>query len=150
MLNLIREFFSPEETETQAPRPERIRVATCVILLEMAQVDDEFSAVERDHIVSTLQQRFSLSAAEAEELIAASIAARDDSFDLWHFTHELNNSMRRAEKERVMEEVWGVVYADGILDAHEDYLAHKLAKLLNLNHSQLIAAKLKAKERMAR
>jgi len=43
-----------------------------------------------------------------------------------------------------MELVWKLVYADGILDKHEDYLAHKLAKLLRLSHRELIDAKLKA------
>jgi len=45
----------------------------------------------------------------------------------------------------IIEEVWRVIYADGTLEAHEDYLVHKLAKLLNLNHPQLIKMKMKAK-----
>jgi hypothetical protein len=32
---------------------------------------------------------------------------------------------------------------DGRLDKHEDYLMHKLSKLLNLYHGQLIDAKLR-------
>jgi uncharacterized tellurite resistance protein B-like protein len=43
----------------------------------------------------------------------------------------------------VIETVWRVVYSDGILDKHEDYLVHKLADLLHLKHSELIDAKLK-------
>ena len=50
-----------------------------------------------------------------------------------------------AEKRQIIEEVWRVIYADGALDAHEDYLVHKLAKLLNLNHPQLIEAKMTVK-----
>jgi len=42
--------------------------------------------------------------------------------------------------------VWDVVYADGKLDKHEDYLVHKLAALLRLTHKQLIEAKLKVKK----
>ena len=41
-----------------------------------------------------------------------------------------------------MELIWKVVYADGHLDQHEDYLAHKVSKLLRLSHAQLIQAKL--------
>ena len=39
--------------------------------------------------------------------------------------------------------VWEIIYTDGILDKHEDYLVHKLANLLRLSHEQLIEAKLK-------
>src|SRR5690606_16761152 len=42
----------------------------------------------------------------------------------------------------ILREVWRVIYADGTLDGHEDYLVHKLAKLLNLNHPMLIEAKM--------
>jgi hypothetical protein len=34
-------------------------------------------------------------------------------------------------------------YTDNLLDAHEDYLVHKLARLLNLDHRELIEAKMK-------
>jgi uncharacterized tellurite resistance protein B-like protein len=46
---------------------------------------------------------------------------------------------------RIVEIIWKIAYADGKLDKHEDYLAHKLGKLLRLNHKQLIEAKLNAK-----
>ena len=49
------------------------------------------------------------------------------------------------EKLQVIELVWEIAYADGLLDKHEDYLVHKLADLLRLTHQQLIEAKLKAK-----
>jgi uncharacterized tellurite resistance protein B-like protein len=42
--------------------------------------------------------------------------------------------------------IWRIAFADGNLDKHEDYLVHKLAKLLRLTHKQLIEAKLRAKE----
>ena len=48
-------------------------------------------------------------------------------------------------KLRIIEMFWKVAYADGRLDSHEDYLIHKLGKLLRLSHKQLIDAKLKTK-----
>ena len=50
------------------------------------------------------------------------------------------------EKLRLIETIWKIAYTDGKLDKHEDYLVHKLAKLLRLTHKQLIEAKIKAKE----
>jgi uncharacterized tellurite resistance protein B-like protein len=40
-----------------------------------------------------------------------------------------------------------VVYSDGVLDAHEDALVHKLSKLLGLKHEEAIALKLRARDR---
>ena len=49
-----------------------------------------------------------------------------------------------------MESVWSIIFADGKLDANEDYFAHKLANLLRLSHGEMIDAKLAAKEVSAR
>jgi uncharacterized tellurite resistance protein B-like protein len=65
------------------------------------------------------------------------------SIDLWQFAKLINENYSTDEKIKVIETVWQVIYTDGVLDKHEDYLVHKLAKLLRLSHKQLIDAKLK-------
>ena len=145
MLDRLKDLLSAPSSASELPDPERVRVATCALLLEVASADDEFSDVEREQIVAVLRTRFALSEAEAGELMAASEARRHQHYDLWHFTRPLNGACSPAEKQAIIEEVWRVVYADGKLEVHEDYVVHKLAKLLNLNHPQLIEAKLRAK-----
>lgn len=147
-LSNLRPLFSgvlaPQTPEKDSrSREERIRLATCVILLEAAQVDEEFLPEERDHIIGTLCGRFSMSPAEAAELVRSSAEKRGQQHDLWPFTHEINQYCSRQEKLEIIEEVWRVIYADGTLSGHEDHLAHKLAKLLNLAHPDLIEAKLR-------
>ena len=67
----------------------------------------------------------------------------DGSIDLWQFTNLVNENYSRYEKINIVEMIWKIVYADGKLDKHEDYLVHKLGKLLRLSHKELINAKLK-------
>jgi len=148
MLHLIKNLLSPSPPATDEIPEETdlisLTVAVCILLLEVARADDEFTQEEQNHILQTLQVRFSLSPEEARDLIEISTAKREESFDLWRFTNRINEALNPGEKRKVLEEVWRVIYADGTLDAHEDYLVHKLARLLNLPHSDLIAAKLKA------
>ena len=142
MLNQLRDLFArPVEDDETAG--ERLRLATCVLLMEAAAADDEFTQTEQSHVVSTLRTRFALSSVEADELMQAASEKRAESYDLWQFTHQVNEASSLAEKIGIIEEVWRVVYADGTLDGHEDYLVHKLARLLNLTHRQLIDAKMK-------
>ena len=145
MLSSLRDLLFRSTAGADNASPDRVHVATCVLLLEVAGADDEFSAVEREHVVTTLRERFGLSEREAEELLEASAAERGERHDLWHFTHAINEGCTKTEKLEILDEVWRVIYADGTLDAHEDYLVHKLAKLLNLNHPELIASKLKVR-----
>jgi uncharacterized tellurite resistance protein B-like protein len=143
MLSHLKKLFVPEVPAVESDQPQRLQLATCIILLEVAGADDEFAPEECDHIIKSLCTRFSLSQPEAEELVETSNARRRKSFDLWQFTNQINQACTRDEKMEIIEEVWRVIYADGTLDAHEDYIAHKLAKLFRLNHPQLIAAKMK-------
>ena len=58
-------------------------------------------------------------------------------------TNLINQNYSIEEKIRIIEMIWKLAYTDGKLDKHEDYLVHKLARLLRLTHKQLIEAKFK-------
>ena len=125
---------------------QRIQIATCAILLEIANSDEEFSDIEKENIISVLKRDFQLSDESANKLIEISNKEREKSTDMWHFTHRINENYSIEDKIQVIETVWKVVYADGKLDKHEDYLVHKLSTLLRLTHRQLIDAKIKHKK----
>lgn len=121
----------------------RIRIATAVILLEVANSDDEFSDEERDTVISILKDSFRLSEEEVSELLAVSTEEREGSVDMWHFANIINENYTEEEKFSVMDNIWRVIYADGKLDKYEDHIVHKLAAILHIPHSQMIEAKLK-------
>lgn len=144
MLGRLLDLLTPKQPDAEAPTgPEQLQVATCAILLEVAHADDEFTDMERAHVVRTIRARFGLDEAQAHGLIEEALDARERATDIWHFTHSINEGFSVPEKLEVVEEIWRVVYADGTLDGHEDYLMHKLQKLLNFDHPTLIKAKLK-------
>lgn len=120
-----------------------IRVATCALFLEIAGTDNEFSEEERQSILAIMRNEYGLSAEEAKSIAREAAGELKKSVDVWRFTNAVNEHYNEDEKLRVVELLWRVVYADGKLDAHEDYLIHKLGKLLRLQHKQLIAAKLR-------
>jgi len=121
---------------------DRIQVATCIVLLEVAHSDDEFSSMEEATVTSILQNTFDLSEEAVSELIEVARDDRESSVDLWEFTDIINRTYSREEKIKVVEAAWRVVYADEKLDKYEDHFIHKLAKLLRLEHDDLISAKL--------
>jgi uncharacterized tellurite resistance protein B-like protein len=150
MIDLVKKFFSKKSHDDSShqnrKRTQDIRIATCALLLEMSHIDGEFSASERERIISILKRNFDLSDEHAATLFEASNEELKGSIDLWQFTNLINQNYSIEEKMRVVEIVWDVVYADGKLDKHEDYLVHKLATLLRLTHKQLIEAKMKVKK----
>jgi uncharacterized tellurite resistance protein B-like protein len=146
MIDLLKRYFGKSAKQEGAQAVDvshDIRIATCALLLEMADIDGEFSDSERDRIISLLKREYGLSEEHALEIIKASSEELDGSVDLWTFTNLINRNYPFEEKIRIIETVWKIAYTDGRLDKYEDYLVHKLAKLLHLTHKQLIEAKLK-------
>ena len=146
MIDLIKKIFSKYDTQSynqDEGRPHDILVATCALFLEMATIDGEFSDSERNNILSILERDYNLSEEYISSLMESSKHELDKSLDLWQFTNMINQNYSLDEKLDIMEMLWKLAYADGNLDSHEDYLTHKIANLLRLNHKQLIDAKIK-------
>ena len=147
MIDLVKGLFGKTSQGGRAAqreeKPRDTAVATCALLLEMANIDGEFSRSERDNIISILKRDFRLSDEHAAQLLEASEKELKQSVDLWQFTNLINENYTLDEKTRVIEMVWKIVYTDDRLNMHEDYLVHKLANLLRLPHKQLVDAKLK-------
>jgi uncharacterized tellurite resistance protein B-like protein len=129
---------------------ERLRMATCVLLLEIAHADRELHPMEEVVVRDVLQNRFDLEDDAVAELVRFATEQRKESVDLFQFTRLINQSFTVSDKLLLMEELWRVVYADGVLHHYEDALAGKLSGLLRLTHKQLIDAKLGVLDAMKR
>jgi uncharacterized tellurite resistance protein B-like protein len=132
-----------EQTQEIQEKFDRTHVATCVILLEIAKSDDEFSSVEQETTKAILKHEFAIPEEDIEDLMKIASEKREDSVDLWEFTNLINQEFSEEEKAKIVESAWKVIYADAKLDKYEDHLVHVLAKLLRLDHSDLIDAKLR-------
>ncbi len=120
-----------------------LQIATCALLLEMAHADDDFTLDEEVRISEMVQQRFGLSAEAFEELKELSEQRRREQIDLWGFTSTIKKNFSAGQKIQVMEMLWTVIYADETLADYEDHLIHTLAKLLDIDHRDMINAKVK-------
>jgi uncharacterized tellurite resistance protein B-like protein len=146
MIDLIKNIFSKCDRQSNNQNKDckrDILVATCALFLEMAAIDGEFSDSERNNILTILERDYDLSPEYINSLMESSRHELNESIDLWQFTNMINQNYSLDEKINIMEMVWKLAYADGNLDSHEDYLTHKIANLLRLNHKQLIDAKMK-------
>ena len=150
MIDSIKNFFSEKIETSEEKSPESseqsVSIATCALLLEMAHADSEFSEDEKNNIIGILQYNYNISEDDAKELIQLSELEREESTDLWQFTNLINQNYSREEKIKVAETLWHIVYTDGKVDQHEEYLMRKLTYLLDLDHQDMIEAKFNARD----
>lgn len=131
---------------TDAPVGDRVQVAACALLLEVAYADEEFSPVERARIEEALHRHFGLDGAARERLIAEAEAKRERAIDDFEFTRLINQHYDLGQKMVLAEIMWGVILADGEIAKHEAYLVRKLANLLDLDPAYLSQARRRAGE----
>lgn len=161
MLDSIREFFdqrmSPaggdDGNGAEAPAPEpreptevdqRLHVAACALLLELAHADQEFSAAERLHIEAVLRRHFDLEEETARELMALAEKEQAESIDLYQFTTLIRENYSLGQKTLLAEIMWGLILADGEIAKREAYMLRKIANLLDLKPGYLSAARKRA------
>ena len=147
MLSNIKRFFSQAaqaQDSRQNSRTEHdIHVATCALFVELARIDDSFTAEEMETVLSILKAKYGLSSDHADALVAEAEKELEESVDLWQFARLINQNYSNEEKLDIIETLWRIVYVDGKMDPNEHYLMNKLSSLLRLSHPQLIEAKLK-------
>ena len=147
MLDIVKRFFSPSAEEAGDRQADGdghdLQMAVCALFVEMARIDESFTSEEMAAVIDILKDKYGLPAANAEAMIAAAEQALEESVDYWQFARLINANYSMDEKVAIIELLWRIVYLDGNLDKHEDYLMHKLARLLRLHHKQLMDAKKK-------
>lgn len=146
MLDAIRRFFDDEMDRAADAPGDDVALAVGALLLEVAESDDEFAVEERRSVLAVLKERFGLDAARAERLLDLADQERRERSDLFQFTRLIGERYDKPRKLAVVEALWRVVWSDGVLEAHEDALMHRLGTLLGLSHRELMALKIRARD----
>ena len=146
MLDAIRRLMtgqagSPAGASAPGSDAPPLQVAACALLLELAHADDRFTDEERGHIEEALVRHFDLGLEAVRQLMEIAERRRREAADLHQFTSVILKGYDEGQRMVLAEILWRVVYADGRLDRHEDYLIHKLATLLDLRPGYLSAAR---------
>ena len=133
MIDSIRAWISgslPDHRKETGRQQEALRLALAALLVEAANSDNQFDKAERGVIERLLESRFSLSRSDADELLAAGEAAACESAELFHFTRIINERLSFEERVELIEMLWEVAYADGVLDEYEDSLLRRVGGLI--------------------
>ena len=141
MLRKLAAFFDgalARDNDDPAAREHALRVATALLLIEVAKADFADDAMEDATIAASLKQFFALDDAAVQLLVEEARTEADRAVELQRFTRRLHEQLSIAEKHRIIEMLWQVALADRKLDKHEDHLVRRLAELLYVPHSDLI------------
>lgn len=136
------------ESAEQNPRGREhtLQLATGVLLIEMMRADAECTEHERQAVVGALRDKFALADDEVARLFELATTTSRDAPDLFTFTSQLNRGFSLEQKVRMVEYLWQVAFADGVLSHHENQLMLKLGDLLYIPRAEFVAAKQRARD----
>jgi uncharacterized tellurite resistance protein B-like protein len=134
--------------KTEARQPSGLQVAVGALLVEAARRDDVFNADEQGAIKRLLAERFELSDSDTEGLFEVAEEASARSGQLFGFTNKVVKELDESDRIHVIEMLWEVAYADGVLDAHEDAMIRRVAGLVYVSDFERGAARRRVLEKL--
>lgn len=149
MINRIRKLFTGMDAgDPETHRADGRALAAAVLMVEAARLDGNFDESERRSIRSLVTDRFGLDDAEADDLIAEAETVHDDSNHLVRFTRAIKETCPPEERVAIVEMLWEVVYADGVLHDYEANLLRRVGGLIYVSDRDRGAARKRVMARL--
>ncbi len=136
MFRTLTDFISDitgGQRDTEAFGPGDYRLAAAALLVHVVSIDGEMSDVERDKVKSILATRFDLDETASSALIQEAIVKDAEAIDLYAFTSTLNRALDDVGRQRIVEMMFQVAFADGNLTEFEDNLVARASELLHIS-----------------
>jgi uncharacterized tellurite resistance protein B-like protein len=123
-----------------------LRLATAVILLEIAQIDGAYSSEEGRSIFLTLEKEFGLTKENTHALLEDASINAGGQRRMDHFVEIINSHFDVLQKQRILADAWRIISADGETSQQESKFAVTLREKLGLSMEQSLRARKLAEE----
>ena len=110
------------------------RQAAALVVLELAYADPVLTAEDRQVIAEHLHARWGLHQGSVPPPPVTEEVRRTRFAD---YARQLRKRVGRAERLELVERMWSVAFADGVIDEHEARLMHLAAELLGIGPAEV-------------
>lgn len=122
---------------------EKLRLATAALLFRAGNIDGFVSEIELEKLEQILKKHFDLSDAELQTLVIEGMKDEARSVDLYGFTRIITDQLDQAGRIAVIELIWEMVLADGVIDDFEANLVWRVAELIGVSTRDRVLMKRK-------
>ena len=148
MIDRVLDFLTGRKTPVLANSPDELELAVAALLIEAARMDDQFDERERSTIERVLAEKFELSPEALGSLMDAAEDAVRQSTQFFPFTRQIVQRINPEDRAQILEMMWEVAYADGVLDPQEDALLRRIAGLIHVTDRERGLARQRALEKL--
>ena len=141
-MNIFKKLFKDtDESSYKNDADENLRLATCILLIEVSKSDDDFDLDEQKKIRSLIKSNFNLSDIQIEHLFTLSNDKHNEMTSLYEWTDIINKDCSYDQKLTIIGFMWDIAFTDERLDKYEDYTIRKVCDLIHVKHVDFINLK---------
>lgn len=112
---------------------EDYRLAAVALLVHIANVDGITDLAEQRRLKTIIGERFGLDTKETAELITTAEQSDRKAVDFYRFTSVLKRALDDDGRQKIVEMLWDIAYADGTADEFEENTIWRIAELLGVS-----------------
>jgi uncharacterized tellurite resistance protein B-like protein len=127
------ERVAGDESRAGNLREEELPLAAAALLVHGAVIDGQVDTKERRKLKAILQTRLDLGSDDARRLLGEAEVREHEAVDLYRFTSVLCRGLDQDGRKRIVEMLWEVVMADGVVHEFEANLVWRAAELLGVS-----------------
>ncbi|MGB0920932.1 MAG: TerB family tellurite resistance protein [Alphaproteobacteria bacterium] len=142
LLENIADFLKRERDHSSADsplsdRPHANALAAAVLLVELARQDQDYGIEERQIIAQLVRERFDLTPKDAAALAARAETVEHAADDNFEYRQTIRQNFTETERLSIIEMLWRVAFADGVLMPLEADLIHRIGGSIGLSETQI-------------
>lgn len=143
MFDIIKKFVSDlsasDEPETFIH--DKMQLAEAALMYHVIAVDGVIRDEEKTKMAELLSEQFDLSEEETKSLTIEAKTAEQEAIDLYKFTSILKRALKEEDRIKIIEHLWEMVFADGVLHELEDNVVWRIAELLAVDSRNRVLLK---------
>ena len=136
MFDVLKNLFGTLSSDDDARLSlgeEELRICSAALMVRAAMVDGDFAEEERVRLQQILQEKYGLSGPDTLLLIAAAEEREHEAVDLYGFTSVLARHLDQEGRQKIVEMLWEIAFADGHLHEFESNVVWRVSELLGVS-----------------
>lgn len=129
MIDRLVQLFKAQDEAQPLSRHDK-QLAAAALLVEAAVMDGNFDDDERTVVLDLLKDRFALSGEDAHALMSQAETTVEKSNELYTLTRTVKDAFDHEERVEMIEMLWTVALADGVIHDYEANLVRRVCGLL--------------------
>ncbi|MEM9278673.1 MAG: TerB family tellurite resistance protein [Pseudomonadota bacterium] len=149
MFDTIKKFIT-DLSDSEEPKEfihSRMQLAEAALMYHVIAVDGVIKDDEKTRMAEILAKHFDLDEQETKHLAKDAKNAENEAIDLYKFTSVLKHALSEEERNVIIEHLWEMVFADGVVHELEDNVVWRVAELLGVDSRERMLLKQKVWKR---